>query len=113
VKAAGYAICGAAGLCSLGFVYALQPASALAALLLAAWLLTPYVLMGLVVRLGRSPRASLASTAAIAAGGLAFLLVVVWLRPDAQGAIAVMATPLYQLIAAGIVIPVMAHFIRG
>ena len=103
---------GIAALCSLWFVYLLQPASALAALLLAAWLLVPYGLLALVVRFGREPRASRFSTEAIAAGGLALLLHAVVLRPDPQGAIAVMATPLYQLIAAGIVVPVMAHLFR-
>ena len=113
MKRTGYALCAVAALCSLGVVWALQPASVPSALMLAAWLLVPYGLLALVVRFGRVPRASLASTLLVAGAGLAFLLGTVFVRPDPQGAIAVMATPLYQLLVAGIVVPVMAHFIRG
>ena len=113
MKRTGYASCVLAALCSLGVVWALQPASLPSAVLLAAWLLVPYILLALVVRFGRVPRASLASTLLIACAGVAFLVNAVFVRPDPQGAIAVMATPLYQLLAAGIVVPVMAHFVRG
>jgi hypothetical protein len=112
VKRVGYALCVAAALCSLGIAWALRPVSLASALLLAAWLLVPYALLALVVRFGPA-RASLASTVLIICGGFAFLVDVVFVRPDPQGAIAVMATPLYQLLAAGIVVPVMAHFVRG
>ena len=113
MKRAAYVLVGVAAVCSLVFVYLLKPASAPAALLLAVWLLVPYALLALVVRFARVPRAALASATVIAALGLAFLLHSVVLRPDPQGAIAVMATPLYQLLATGIVVPLMAHFIRG
>lgn len=42
----------------------------------------------------------------IALGALAFLAYVIYLAPDAQGAIAVLFTPLYQLVAAAVLLAI-------
>ena len=41
----------------------------------------------------------------VAGGAFLFLVDVIFLRPDAQGALAVMFTPIYQAIAIALLLP--------
>lgn len=105
MRALGYAALAAAALVSLVFVNALMPSTPSVAVLIGSWLLLPYVLLALALRFMAKTPAALrmytAMTVATTLGGLLFLTYVIYLRPDPQGGIAVMFTPLYQL--AGIV----------
>ena len=49
--------------------------------------------------------ANLAVTLFVVVGGLLFLVVVIFLRPDPQGGIAVFFTPMYQGVAMVFLIP--------
>ena len=90
-KHAAYAVLALACAVTLAMVVALKPATALAGLAL-AWLLLPYLL--------------LAAAVVIPLGALAFLAYVIYLAPDAQGAIAVLFTPFYQLVAAALLLAI-------
>ena len=103
-KHAAYAVLALACAVTLAMVVALKPASAGAGVAIGAWLLLPYMLLAAALRfLARSPKALRTYTTmavVIPLGALAFLAYVIYVAPDAQGAIAVMFTPLYQLVAA-------------
>jgi hypothetical protein len=102
-------------LASLYVVWSLQPATAIAGLLLSVWLILPYAALALLTE-GRLNRAttvadSIASVV-VAAGGLLFLTLVVFANPDPQSAIAVMLTPIYQSIAIGVLLPITRQLVR-
>ena len=104
MKRFGYAVLVVAALVTLAFVRALMPSTMVAALVIGAWLLLPHLLLGIALRYlakdAKSTRAYLTTAIAVAIGGLAFLTYVIFLRPDPQGAIAVVFTPLYQMAGA-------------
>jgi hypothetical protein len=104
VKAAGYGVLAVAALLSLVFVRALMPSTLLAAVVIGAWLLLPYLLLGAALRFlakdARSMRAYLTTAVAAAVGGVAFLTYIIFLQSDPQGAIAVLFTPVYQMAGA-------------
>ena len=103
-KRVAYGVLAFASAVTLALVVALQPASLAAGLAIGGWLLLPYALLALALRfLARSPkmlRTYVTMAILLPLGALLWLVYVIWLRPDAQGAIAVMFTPLYQLVAA-------------
>ena len=103
-KRLAYGVLALASAVTLALVVALQPGTALAAVALGAWLLLPNALLALALRfLARSPkmlRTWVTMAILLPLGALVWLVYVIWLRPDAQGAIAVMFTPLYELVAA-------------
>jgi len=103
-KRVAYAVLACASAMTLALVLALEPGTAAAGAAITAWLLLPYVLLALALRfLARSPkmlRTYVTMAILIPLGALIWLAYVIYLRPDAQGAIAVMFTPLYQLVAA-------------
>jgi hypothetical protein len=103
-KHAAYVALAIACAITLSMVVALKPATAAAGVAIGAWLLCPYLLLAAALRfLARSPKALRTYTTmavVIPLGALAFLAYVIYIAPDAQGAIAVMFTPLYQLVAA-------------
>jgi hypothetical protein len=108
LKLFSYVVLAAAALATLIFVRALMPATASAATLLGAWLLLPYVLLALAIRFLAKASTRTYSTIAIATaiGGIGFLTYVIYLRPDPQGAIAVIFTPLYQLVGMIVLFPI-------
>jgi hypothetical protein len=109
MAAFAYAVLALAMLATLFFVNALMPSGAGAALVISAWLLAPYALLALALRFFARDAGSLrtyaATAIATAIGGVAFLAWVIYVRPDAQGAIAVMFTPLYQMAASALLVP--------
>jgi len=112
VRRLAFAVLAAAAALSLFFVHVLKPTTASAAVLLSAWLLAPYVLLALGL-LAKSPawRKSCSITAiAAAVGGTGFIAWLIYVQPDAQGAIAVMFTPIYQLLAVALLLPICTWF---
>jgi hypothetical protein len=109
MAALAYAVLAIAVLATLFFVSALMPSSATAALVIGAWLIAPYAFLALGLRLlARDPRSvrTYAMTAiAVAIGGVGFLTWLIYVQPDAQGAIAVMFTPLYQTVGIALLLP--------
>ena len=103
-KRVAYAVLAVASAITLALLLALKPSTASAGVALGAWLLLPYALLALALRfLARSPkqlRTYTTMAVLIPIGAVVFLTYVIYVRPDAQGAIAVMFTPLYQLVAA-------------
>jgi hypothetical protein len=97
-----------AAVASLFVVRSLQPRGVGVALLLGIWLLLPYVVLAVVLETRSSPAADIANvvtTLLVAAGGLLFLIMVVFISPDPQGGIAVLFTPIYQGIATAVLLP--------
>jgi len=92
------------------FVKALKPTSGGAFLFFAAWLVLPYAIMSAVLVLLRRKGAVSAHWYVVAAlvslGGIFFLADVIFWRPDAQGAIAVLLTPILQGGASTLLLPV-------
>jgi hypothetical protein len=104
-----YAALGFAALASWLFVAILRPSGAWMAALLAVWLVLPYAVLALAVRLGAGRAAQVAgavTSAIVAAAGLLFLSDVVLWHPDPQGGIAVFFTPIYQVLALIVLLPV-------
>jgi hypothetical protein len=112
MNAVALAIVVAAGVGDLVFVQALKPTSLGAALLLAAWLLTPCIVSAAWLARVRASRAHSAAagivTTVVAAGGASWLIRTIYIRPDAQGPIAVVLTPIYQMAALAVGAPVSA-----
>src|SRR5262245_14846476 len=103
-----YAVLALATLASWLFVAVLRPSTWLAALL-AAWLVLPYCVLALIVRLGAGRSSQIAgavTSAVVAAAGLLFLTDVILWHPDPQGGIAVFFTPIYQVLALIVLLPV-------
>lgn len=116
-KALGYAILAIAASASLAFVNVLNPNSLGAAAFIATWLLLPYVVLALGLVFFARERASaigwVVVIAAVAGGGLLFLGYVIYIRPDPQGGIAVLLTPVYQAIGIGLLVPISRWLIRA
>jgi hypothetical protein len=105
----------AAALGSLGFVRELKPTTIGATVFLAIWLLLPYMAMAAVIERGTraaTATADLITTILVAAGGLLFLTLVIFVDPDPQGGIAVLFTPLYQGIAMMFIFPISRWMFR-
>lgn len=99
------------------FVKALKPTSAGAFVFFATWLVLPYVVMstGLIV-MWRNRTASVhwhAVAILVSIGGIVFLTDVIYWHPDAQGAIAVLMTPILQGGAAALLLPVASWMSRN
>ena len=96
----------------LWFVRALQPAKFSGGLLLALWLLTPRAVSAAwLYVVGRSRRLSVVAgvvTTLVAAAATSHLIDVIYRHPDAQGPIAVVLTPIYEMAALVILAPVSA-----
>ncbi len=94
------------------FVKALKPASGGAFLFFVVWLLLPHAVMS--ARLFQLRHKSAASVhwyvvaALVSLGGIVFLADVIFWRPDAQGAIAVLMTPILQGGASALLLPVVS-----
>jgi hypothetical protein len=97
-------------------VRALQPTTLTAGMVLTLWLLAPYLALAVWLAVARTEQtrsmAALVSTL-VAGGGVGFLVNAIFWHPDAQGGIAVLFTPIYQAIAAGVLIPVTASISRA
>ena len=100
----------AAACITVFFVKALKPTSVGAFMFFAAWLVLPYVLMIVaLLMLWRKRTASLhwhAVAVLVSIGGIVFLADVIFWHPDAQGAIAVLMTPILQGGALALLLPV-------
>ena len=92
------------------FVTTLKPSSVMAFTVFAAWLVLPYLVMAAVlIKSGQkgtpSPRWHVLAIGASMVG-IVFLIDVIFLHPDAQGAIAVAMTPLIQAVASVLLLPI-------
>lgn len=109
MKVIGYLVLAAAALTSLAFVQVLKPATHWATLFISGWLLLPHAGLALVLFFAAKERtsviASVVVAAVVAGAGLLFLTAIVYLRPDSQGGIAVLLTPLYQGVGIGVLLP--------
>lgn len=106
----------AAACITLFFVSALKPTSTGAFLFFAAWLVCPYVVMGGVqIMAWRNKTTSIhwqVVAVVVSIGGILFLMDTIFWHPDAQGAIAVLMTPLLQGGAAALLLPLVAWVSR-
>ena len=116
-KALGFAILAIAASATLAFVNVLKPNSFGATAFIATWLLLPYAALALGLVFFARERASaigwLLVVAAVAGGGLLFLSYVIYIRPDPQGGIAVLLTPVYQAIGIGLLVPISRWLFRA
>jgi hypothetical protein len=110
LRAIGYAVLGLAALVSLAFVHVLKPTSLEAAAFLSAWLLLPYALLAVLLASRKEhitwTTANVVVCVLVALGGLLFLIDIIFLHPDAQGGIAVIFTPAYQMIGTALLLPI-------
>jgi hypothetical protein len=100
---------------SLVLVHSLKPTSVKAATFFSIWLLLPYLILAIVLAIRAHMATEIADlivTVLVVAGGLLFLTIVVFVRPDPQGGIAVLLTPVYQGIAMVILVP-LSRWISG
>lgn len=99
------------------FVSQLKPVSAGAFVFFAGWLLVPYVLMMAALLLSRHKRAVTMHwyvvVVLVSVGGILFLTDVIFWHPDAQGAIAVLLTPILQAIASAVLLPIASWRVRN
>lgn len=97
-----YLVLAVAACIAVVFVKALKPTSTGAFLFFAAWLALPYGVAAVALIALRRRRNGTASARwhlvamLVSVGGILFLTDVIFWRPDAQGAIAVLATPILQ-----------------
>jgi hypothetical protein len=115
VTAFAYVLLAAAAVVSLVFVHSLKPTSVKAATFFSIWLLLPYLILTIVLTIRAHMATEIADlivTILVVAGGLLFLTIVVFVRPDPQGGIAVLLTPVYQGIAMVILVP-LSRWISG
>lgn len=108
ITSLAYVLLIVAAIASLFFVYILKPTSAEATALFSIWLLLPYIILAAILAFGASVAidvANLVVTLFVVVGGLLFLVVVIFIRPDPQGGIAVFFTPMYQGVAMIVLIP--------
>ena len=102
-------------LASFFVVWWLRPDATMVAVLLGVWLILPYTVLGLVIE-GRLSSTTMVAdsiaTIAVAAGGLLFLVLVVFVNPDPQGGIAVMLTPISQALACVVLMPLARQLVR-
>ena len=116
MKAIAYGVLALAALTSAIFVGLLKPTSTDAALAFGAWLALPYAVLALcLVFFAKDPRLApgwLLLIVIVAGGGLLFLALILFGRPDAQGGIAVVFTPIYQTIGAVVLAPLCLWLAR-
>jgi len=97
-------------------VKALKPTSAGAFLFFAAWLVLPYVIMSasllLLRRRGTASAHWYIVATIVSIGGILFMADVIFWQPDAQGAIAVLMTPILQAGASALLLPVVSWALR-
>ena len=109
MKTLRYGLLALAALTSLAFLYVLEPASLAATIFLGVWLVLPYALLGFVFLFRARERSAIIAdtivSLAVPAGGLLFLTYFIFVNPDPQGAIAVLLTPVYQLLAMAVLLP--------
>jgi hypothetical protein len=112
VNQVALAILVAAAAGDLWLVRALRPATVSAGLLLTMWLMTPRAASAAWLAVARrSARQSAVAgivTTLVAAGGTSLLIDAIYVHPDAQGAIAVILTPIYEMAALVILAPITA-----
>jgi hypothetical protein len=116
VKALGFAALAIASLLTLFFITVLKPTTLNAALMFGGWLLLPYAVLALgvafFVKDERSAKAWLLLILLVAGGGLLFLANILFGRPDAQGGLGIAFTPIYQALAAGVLLPACLSLVR-
>ena len=115
ITSLAYVLLIVAAIVSLFFVYLLKPTSAEATALFSIWLLLPYVILAVILAFSTRVAidvANLVVTLFVVVGGLLFLVVVIFIRPDPQGGIAVFFTPMYQGVAMMVLIP-LSRWISG
>ena len=115
ITSLAYVLLIVAAIVSLFFVYILKPASAEATALFGIWLLLPYIILAAILAFSTRVAidvANLVVTLFVVVGGLLFLVVVIFIRPDPQGGIAVFFTPMYQGVAMVVLIP-LSRWIFG
>ena len=99
------------------FVKALKPTSAGAFAFFACWLVLPHAVMSTALVLLWRKRAASVDLHVVAVlvsiGGIVFLTDAIFWHPDAQGAIAVMMTPILQGGALALLIPVASWLFRN
>jgi len=98
------------------FVQALKPSNDGAFLFFCAWLSRPYVIISAALIKLHFKRDSSVHWHVVAVlvsiGGISFLTDVIFWHPDAQGAIAVLMTPIFQGLAAGLLLPIALWVFR-
>ncbi len=98
-------------------VAALKPVSAWAFAAFAAWLLAPYGLMAMALAALRRQQATephgYLVAVLVSLGGIAWLAAILFWRPDAQGALAVLMVPVYQGVALVLLAPLAAWLGRS
>lgn len=99
------------------FVNALKPTSTGAFVFFTAWLVLPYVVTGTAfIVLWRKRIASVhwhVVAVLVSTGGIVFLADTIFWHPDAQGAIAVLMTPILQAGASALLLPAVAWLSRA
>lgn len=109
MRTVGYIVLTVAGSISLVFVNVLKPTSIGAAAFLSMWLILPYAALALTLMFFAKERASKVANVIVAVlvagSGLLFLADVIFLRPDPQGGIAVLFTPIYQAFGIAVLLP--------
>ena len=108
IKAKGLMVLAVASITSLLFVIVLKPTSLGAAVFLCAWLLFPYAALSLDLMFwSKKPSEAIAIfyVAVVISGGGLFFLAFLILNPNPQGGIAVIFTPIYQVIGLIILYP--------
>ena len=92
-----------------------KPTSIVAFVLVAVWLIAPYILLGVMLRQVGTLSDSIVYflvTFIVAIGGLLFLTNIIFINLDAQGGIGVLFTPIYQAIAIAVLIPISQRLIE-
>jgi hypothetical protein len=116
ITAATMSILAVSACMTIFFVKTLKPASTGAFVFLTVWLLLPYVVMSIVLLWRWRKRAASLHWHGVAAlvsiGGMVFLMDVIFWRPDAQGAIAVLMTPMLQGGALAVLLPLVSWLSR-
>lgn len=115
ITSLAYVLLIVAAIVSLFFVYLLKPTSAEATALFSIWLLLPYIILAVILAFSTRVAINVANllvTLFVVVGGLLFLVVVIFIRPDPQGGIAVFFTPMYQGVAMVVLIP-LSRWIVG
>jgi hypothetical protein len=116
VKTIAYVALAIAAILTPVFVRALQPTTWTFGVVLAIWLLAPYLALAAWVAVARNrpwtATASFVSTF-VAGGGMAFLANILFVHPDPQGGIGVFFMPIYQTLAAAVLIAVTAVITRA
>ena len=102
---------------TLWFVNTLKPSSAGALVFFALWLVLPHAVMTAALlglqRNGKALAHCCAVAVLLSVSGILFLAEVIVWHPDAQGALAVLMTPILQLGAFAILLPVMKWVLRS